>query len=379
MIIGFEAQRIFRPNKHGMDMVALELIKHIQEIDKNNTYYVYIKPDKDICLQESENVKIRLVKARSYILWEQIALPLAIKKDHCDVLHCTSNTAPLFTSTPIILILHDVIFLEKSIFRLLSSGGTLYQKMGNLYRRFLIPFLIKKVKLLVTVSQYEKKKISDVIKKIKTPINVIYNGVGEHFKVISDRNVLDEKKEQYGLPDKFIFFMGNTDPKKNTINVLKAYSLLVKMIDIPLVMIDYPKNELINICDEIGDKALYDKIILTGYIPNTDLPYIYNLCSVFLYPSIRESFGIPIIEAQSCGATVITSNTSSMPEVAGEGAIVVNPLKPEEISTNILKALNNSIVTENVKKKGIENAKHFSWNEAAKQVLEMYNDLLLKN
>ncbi len=375
MIIGFEAQRIFRSKKHGMDMVALELIKHIQKIDRKNTYYVYVKPDKDICLHESKNVKIRLVNAKSYFLWEQIALPIAAKKDNCEILHCTSNTAPLFTKIPIVLILHDVIFMEKSIPKLLTSGGTLYQKMGNIYRRFLVPLLIKKIKLITTVSQYEKARISSILKNIEVPFEVVYNGVGEHFKVIDDHVELNLKKEKYKLPEKFIFFMGNTDPKKNTINVLKAYSLLSRKIDIPLVMIDYPKDELIKICNDIDNKQLYNKIILTGYVPNKELPYIYNLCSVFIYPSLRESFGIPIIEAQLCGIPVITSNTSSMPEISGGAALLINPSNPEEIAENVLKILEKNVDVETMKKQGIENALHFSWSESAKHILDLYDSL----
>ena len=114
MRIGIEAQRLFRPKKHGMDMVALEIIRHIQEIDKENQYFIYIKPDTDICLTETSNVTIRLIDGGSYPIWEQFALPNAVKKDNCQLLHCTSNTAPLFLSIPLVLTLHDIIFFEKS-------------------------------------------------------------------------------------------------------------------------------------------------------------------------------------------------------------------------------------------------------------------------
>ena len=142
MRIGIEAQRIFRKKKHGMDMVALEFIRALQHMDKENEYYIFIKPDEDVCLEETENFKIVLLSALSYIDWEQIRLPIAVKKCKLDLLHCTSNTAPLFCSVPIILLLHDIIYLERHPLK--SKTATLYQKSGNLYRRWLIPKVVKK-------------------------------------------------------------------------------------------------------------------------------------------------------------------------------------------------------------------------------------------
>ena len=110
MKIAIEAQRIFRKKKHGMDMVALELIKNLQIIDKKNQYYIFVKPDEDNgVLQETANFKVVALEGGSYPTWEQIALPKAAKKYGCDILHCTSNTAPFFTDIPLITILHDII------------------------------------------------------------------------------------------------------------------------------------------------------------------------------------------------------------------------------------------------------------------------------
>ena len=167
-----------------------------------------------------------------------------------------------------------------------------------------------------------------------TRLTAVYNGVSEHFKPVTDKNELQRVKGTYHLPDHYFFFLGNTDPKKNTKGTLQAFSNYLRQSkrDIHLVMLDYDRNELDKLLNEIGDSELISNIKLTGYVVNTDLPAIYCQSEAFLYPSLRESFGIPMLEAMACGTPVITSNTSSMPEVAGNAAILINPYEPEEIT-----------------------------------------------
>ena len=138
-------------------------------------------------------------------------------------------------------------------------------------------------------------------------------------------------------------------------------------------------NELKKLLDEIGDKQLMNQIVLTGYVVNTDLPAIYSLSTIFLYPSLRESFGIPMLEAMACGVPVITSNTSSMPEVSGDAAHIVNPYNPEEITEGIIKILSEKEYSENLCKKGIERSKLFSWKNMAEQILVLYNEIKMKH
>jgi len=129
MKIGIEGQRLYRQKKHGMDMVALELIKNLQVIDKNNEYVIFVKPDLDnTCIPAAPNFKIVELAGGPYPVWEQFALPRAAKNEKCDILHCTSNTGPIWTKVPLITILHDIIYLESiSIFK---KAGTWYQKIG---------------------------------------------------------------------------------------------------------------------------------------------------------------------------------------------------------------------------------------------------------
>ncbi|HCY41838.1 MAG TPA: group 1 glycosyl transferase [Prolixibacteraceae bacterium] len=379
MKIGIEAQRIFRKKKHGMDMVALELIRNLQEVDKVNQYVVFVAPDEDDkVVQETPNFKIVKLAGGFYPLWEQIALPRAVKREGCDILHCTSNTAPIFSPVPVVDILHDIIYMEKSYLQILKGTGTPYQKFGNIYRKLVVPRVVKKSVRITTVSHFEKNRIGEFFgMKGDNRLRAVYNGFGSHFKPLTEKAELQRIKEKYQLPDRYFFFLGNTDPKKNTRGVLKAFSDFMKQttVDYKLVMLDYDRNELEKLVNDIGDPDLEKRVVLTGYVVNTDLPGIYAQCELFLYPSLRESFGIPMLEAMGCGAPVITSNTSSMPEVACDAAFIIDPYKPEEITSAMVQLLADENLRNDLITKGFVQAAKFSWKAMAEQFLEIYRDL----
>lgn len=376
MRIGIEAQRIFRKKKHGMDMVALELIKQLQIIDTQNEYFIFVNTMEDKeSLQETTNFKIVYLKESSYPVWEQYHLPKAVKEYKLDVLHCTSNTAPLYTSVPLVITLHDIIYLEKWNF----TQGTAYQIVGNLYRRWNVPQVVKKARHIITVSNFERGRIADYFKLPTHQLSAIYNGVGTHFKKVSNLAELERTKRTYHLPDNFIFYLGNTDPKKNVMGVLKAFSILKKRgnLDTKLLMLDIDRDYLLNIMQQINDTGLMNDIVFSGYVPNKDLPAIYSQASLFLYPSLRESFGIPLVEAMACEVPIITSNTSSMPEVALDAALLVDPNNPYEIAETIHKLQTDLSLQKQLIQKGLERATHFTWKSNAERTLEIYKKLAI--
>jgi glycosyltransferase involved in cell wall biosynthesis len=383
MRIGIEGQRLFRKKKHGMDMVALELVRNLQQIDTTNEYFIFIKPDEDDkVITPTANFTIVPLDGGFYPRWEQVALPHAAKAYQCDLLHCTSNTAPIQGNIPLIITLHDIIYMESSYLKILRGSGTPYQKFGNVYRRMIVPRVIRKSRKIITVSHFEKNRIGEFFGMGNdSRLTAVYNGVSEHFKHVTDTVELARVKKKYSLPDKYFFFLGNTDPKKNTKGTLKAYSDFVRQTgeNIKLVMLDYDQTELDKLLEEIGDKELINNILLTGYVVNTDLPSIYSQCELFLYPSLRESFGIPMLEAMRCGVPVITSNTSSMPEVSGDAAMIIDPYKPDEITTAMKKILNSSDLRQNMIDKGYQQSLRFSWKRMAEEVLSIYHSVYSDN
>ena len=245
MKIAIEAQRIFRTNKHGMDFVALESIRELQKIDHENEYFIFVTPGEDRCLEESENVHIIELKCPTYPLWEQVALPRAVKKIMPDLLHCTSNTAPLQCPVPLILTLHDIIYLEKRH----SSSFTWYQEMGWFYRRMVVPRVLANCEKIITVSQFERERILDVLHLPKEQLVAVYNGFNSHFHV---QPKAPEITRKYIDADNYLFFLGNTDPKKNTPRVLKAYSDYLKQSTqkLPLLIADLKEDVIDRILEE---------------------------------------------------------------------------------------------------------------------------------
>ena len=370
MRIGIEAQRIFRENKHGMDYVVLEEIKELQKSDVRNEYFVFVAPGEDRCLKDSKNVHIIEIGNNFYPLWEQFSLPRAVNQLNLDMLHCTSNTAPIRCKVPLILTLHDIIFLEPRD----KSNKSFYQDMGWRYRRFVVPRILKKCKRIITVSDFE---FNNIITKLQIPeekMVMIYNGYNKWFRPVEDTELI---YQQYIEEPGYFFFLGNTDPKKNTERTLIAYSKYLEMSDVKrkLLMADLDKGYLDEIIDRNDIGNIRGHIVMPGYIKNADLPYIYNNAFAFLYTSLRESFGIPLLEAMACGTPVITSNTSSMPEIGGSEVIMVNPLNVNEITEKMLLLEKDKALYQKQKDIGIIRAQQFSWEYTAEQLLTVYEDV----
>ncbi|MDX5319879.1 MAG: glycosyltransferase family 4 protein [Bacteroidota bacterium] len=375
MRIGIEAQRIQRKKKHGMDIVAVETIRALQALDTVNEYFIFVKADEDkSVIQETANFKVIELPGKSYIDWELFSIPKAVKQFGIDVLHCTSNTAPWFVKIPLMVTVHDIIYLEKLHFR----QGTWYQKLGNVYRRWNVPKVMRRAQRILTVSNFENTNIRQKFPNEASKVFTVYNAASGHFKPILDQQTLDDARAKFKLPPAYIFFLGNTDPKKNVANVLEAYRDYRKESPsaLPLVMPDLDKGFLQQIVQSLGAPELLDHIQLTGYIPNQELPLIYALSTYFLYPSKRESFGIPILEAMQCGKAVITSNTSSMPEIAGGAALLVDPLRAEDIKNAMLRLEGDPELRNQLAEKGLERSKAFSWTHSAQQVLTHYQELV---
>lgn len=378
MKIGIEGQRLFRQKKHGMDFVALELVQNLMVIDKENEYYVFVSPGPDKCLQSSGNFHIIELEGGSYPQWEQIALPKAAKEYGCEILHCTSNTGPIFSSVPVVVTVHDIFYLETiSLFR---KGFTPYQKFGNMYRRYVVPAVVKRAKKIITVSNSEKRRIANYFKMFDERLTVVYNGVSTRFFPVTDKSTLSTIKETYNLPDRFIFLLGNTDPKKNTRGVILAYAGFLKQSSeqMKLVVADFPEASLLSILEEEGLKDIRPNIIRLDYIRNPDLPAIFTLCSQFLYPSFWESFGIPILEGMACGAPVITSNVFAMPEIAGDAALLINPKDVGEMTNAMLRLSTDDALANELRLKGQSQAKRFSWRKMAKDYHLIYNEIIQK-
>lgn len=374
MRIGIEAQRIFRANKHGMDFVALETIRELQKLDKRNEYFIFVSPGEDRCLEESDNMHIIEIRYPAYPLWEQVGLPDAVQRIKPDLLHCTSNTAPVNVPVPLVLTLHDIIFLEKRQ----SGSKSWYQEMGWHYRKLVVPRILPKCKKIITVSHFEKDCICKALHLPHSQVTAVYNGYNTHF---SPQPSQPEITKKYMKTGDYLFFLGNTDPKKNTPRVLKAYSIYLahSTFKRPLLIADLKESVIDHILTQENIEEIKPYLSFPGYICNTDLAALYNEAFAFLYPSLRESFGIPMLEAMACGTPVIAGNTSAMPEIAGNGALLADPYSAEDIADRILLLEQNQTLYRQQVNYGLERVKLFSWRKSAESLLNIYKEVVQSN
>lgn len=371
--IGIEAQRIFRPDKHGMDFVIIEVLRQLQQKDDGNEYFVFVAPGEDRCLDSTERMHVIELNSPTYPLWEQWALPRAARRAKIDLLHCTSNTAPLYCSVPLILTLHDIIYLNSKK----SKSMSRYQQLGWHYRRWNVPRVIEHCQHIITVSQTEYTNIINYFPQLKGRLSVVHNGYSGRFHPISD--VETQKVTGKYLPDhKYLLFLGNTDPRKNTEGVLRAYNeyLNQSQVSLKLIITGLERKYIESMLTNLGIEICAPNIIYTGYVPSEDLSALYNGAFAFLFPSLKEGFGIPVLESMACGTPVITSNCSSLPEVAGKGGLLISPSNPEEIANMLIRLENDNEFYLNQCNYGLERVKQFSWIRTAEEYLKIYRQLI---
>ena len=234
-----------------------------------------------------------------------------------------------------------------------------------------VPRILKKCRRIITVSEFEQNNIISKLGLPRKQVAMIYNGYNDWFRPMEDTDCVFAK---YMAERGYLFFLGNTDPKKNTERTLIAYSKYLERSSVKrkLLMADLDRHYLNDIIERNHIENILSHIEMPGYIVNTDLPYVYSAAFAFLYTSLRESFGIPLLESMACGTPVVTSNTSSMPEIAGPDAILVNPESADEICEQLLKLENDKTFYQQQVEMGLQRAKLFSWKYTADQLLSLY-------
>jgi len=312
-----------------------------------------------------DKIEVIEVNSKIYSIKEQIELFQKIPK--VDIFWSPHYNIPilLIKAKKRIVTIHDVFhlaFLDSLSFK------------QKLYAKFVINQAVKKSDIILTVSKFSKAEIIKYT-NTKKEINIVYNAIDfKKFKKIDDIQRLNKIKLKYSLPSNFLLFVGNVKPHKNLKNLLLA----IKDLDKNLVIVG-KKAGFITGDDSINglikENNLKDKIYFTGYVDDEDIPYIYNLADIFVFPSLYEGFGIPPLEAQACGTPVICSNIASLPEVGKDSVIYCNPYDINEIKEKIELLIENEKLRKELIQKGFENIKRFSWEKSAKKIIEIIEGL----
>lgn len=292
--------------------------------------------------------------------------PRQAKKDQLNLFHAQYYPTPRL-DIPVILTVHDLRFLH------MFKANRLPR---YIYHKIVVPYSILQADRIIAVSHFTKKDLLEHFKIPEEKIDVIYNPLPPHFKVAPDKNLLSQVREKYRLPESYLLYVGNLEPRKNLGRLIEAYLILRKKLESNLVIVGTPEWQYAKLFDLVREKHLDREIIFTGYVPDEDLPSLYSLARMFVFPSLFEGFGIPVIEAMACGTPVVTSNVSSLPEVAGDAGILVDPYDAESIAEGISRVLTDSKLKRELIKKGYERIKAFDAGQIAGQVLNTYKKVL---
>lgn len=376
MKIGIEVQRLFRLKKFGIELSSLELIRKMRELEPNHQFVVFARDDEDRgCLADTHNLRVRTVKGVLFADFEQVFLPIAVRHEQVDVLHCTGNTAPFFCPAPVVQTLHDVIFMDR-----IPENDSFYQRFGNYYRRQVVPLITPKSQAIITVSEHEKKRIVQRLGIDPALVHVVYNGIDEkRFQPVRDQATRSAVRTKYNLPEEYILFLGNQSHRKNPHRAVEAYVRYCAQCEhpLPLVTPGLPAKFIAGKLRELDLPYDRNRFITPGYISDADLPVVYGMSTIFLFPSLSEGFGMPVIEAMACGVPVITSAASSLPEIAGSAAMLVDPSDAVALAGALLAMSSREALRKQKIEEGLANAKRFSWNRSAEKILSLYEEVYI--
>jgi len=309
------------------------------------------------------------VQLRSYSNWGRIlyALWIASRDWHADILH-VNYVAPFFASCPIVTTVHDVSFKRFPEF---------FSPRDRLLFATLLAATLRRISAVIAVSDYAKQEIVEVYPFLKDKVYVTLEASNPMFGLVHDEALLQSVRLRHGIGSDYILAVGNLQPRKNLLRLISTFDRVRREVKcVKLVIVGKDQWRFSHIYDAVKNYSLESDVVFTGYIPDKELVLLYNSARVFVYPSLYEGFGLPILEAMACGTPVITSNTSSMPEVAGDAALLVDPLKEYQIEKAIVRILSDPDLSKTLTEKGLKRAAQFSWQKTALDTLAVYNKIL---
>jgi len=392
MRIGIDC-RMFRTNFTGIGRYTAELVKNLQILSAQGLIHEFVlffnEPEFNAYTPNQPNFKKVLVNAPHYSFKEQTHFLKLLNEQNLDLMHFTHFNAPILYKKPFVVTIHD---LTHTLF----PGRKMRSLPYRLAYKAVVKNAVRRAKKVIAVSNNTKE---DLIKILKTPtekIQVIYEGANEEFRYIENQSELDEAtqklKATYGVTKPFLLYTGVHRYHKNLPRLIEAFAQITqKHQDLKLVITGksdplYPEAE-----QEVAKNNLQGKVIFTGLVPEKDLIALYNLAIAYVFPSLYEGFGLPILEAFACGTPIVASNVSSIPEIIGTtttaatatsttnpqipNAILFNPYDVTDIAEKIDQLLKNPELKKTLAQRGLERVKEFSWEKMARTIEDLYTSL----
>lgn len=377
MRIGIDV-RPFLKRETGVGIYLKNLIWNFSRIDRENSYFLFSSSLKDRFdrrkLPDSSNFYLfdfLFPVLLTNFLWNKLGFP---KIDffffkRLDIVHSPTPLS-IPTKGKCIITVHDLFFFK-------NPNGTVREMKRDYPKK--VAESIKKADGIICPSQFTKSEILRLFECREEKIKVIPHGVDEIFKNEPEKWFLEKVKAKYSLPSQFILFVGNIEPRKNLETLIEAFNIVKKKFpELKLLIVGERVLGFERIKKKIEKEGLEEKIIFTGYVENRELSVIYRTSSAFVFPSLEEGFGLPILEAMSSSVPVLASETSSIPEVAGDCAVYFSSNSPSEIAEKLEMILKDERFRLELIKKGKERAENFSWIRCAEETLKFYKEVFEK-
>lgn len=368
MKIGIDAREFEAKSITGIARYLGEFLKYALRHKCEHEYTLFCNQFTRIPLQEHRLKKIFIPEYLTF-WWDQVQLPCYLSRERVDIFLTPYLKAPFFAPCKLVIIINDLISLLFPEYRKLKSfARRVYFK--NLGRQ-----AARRAEKIITISQYSKKDILDVFQIRAERVKVIYLSADEEYRPITSN--LEKVTSRYGIREKFIFYFGNFNPHKNVKALIEAYYNLPEKIknEYQLVLGGRRDKYRLELEKIVKHLKIGDRVVFANFIPEDDLPSIYSAAELFVFPSLYEGFGLPPLEAMGCGTPVITSNTTSLPEVVGEAGILVNPYSVDDIKAAIIKVLTDSTLRNNLIKRGLERSRQFTSEKMADQILKIFAEV----
>ncbi|NEZ47388.1 glycosyltransferase family 4 protein [Clostridium niameyense] len=369
MKISIDARGINWYKGTGIGTYTENILKYM--INKNSNYFFNIYwAGGNYNNFKKHNTNILLTSKKYSRFFEQCYFPNNINKLKPDIYHIPQNGIGLCENIncKIVVTIHDLIpyIMPETV-----GKGYLNKFLREMPK---IMYLSDKI---ITVSQHSKNDILKFFPMDEKKVKVIPLAAGKKYKPLEKNKCLNLLKHKYKIDCPFILYIGGFSPRKNVKSLIISFSKIYNKLQnkYKLVIIGAKKDEGNKLLELTNKLKIASNIIFTDFVPEKDLPIFYNACSAFVYPSLYEGFGLPPLEAMSCGAPVITSNTSSIPEVVGDSCITIDPLNTDDMINSLENLLNNEALQRKLSKNGYERSKLFSWEKTSKLTLDLYNEL----
>ena len=366
MRIAIDAHQI-GGHRTGSETYVCNLVKNLAMLASNgDRYAVYLNSGQgEIGLASNRTFEARTLPSAISPIRYAFYYPLQSWRQRFDLFHAQFSLPP-FLRSHTVLTVHDLAFER---FPQFFRRGVLAQM------KWLIPHSCRRADQIITVSESSKRDLIELYRLDPRRITVTYEAAAEDFQPVDGGEAGARLRTAYGLDPPFVLYVGNLEPRKNLARLLHAFAQLKQKgrIAHKLVIVGQKAWIYDEIFEKIRDRSLASEVILTGYVPTSDLPLFYSAASFMIYPSLYEGFGLPVVEAMACGTPVITSLGSSLEEIAGNAALLVDPFSIDSITAAMEKLANNPALQAELRKAGLRRAASFSFRKMAEQTRSVYH------